>query len=333
MRVLVTGGVGFIGSHFIEQLMAKWPDYKVLNIDCLSYAGNLANLANVAKNSNYQFAKVNICDNLLLEGLFSSFKPDVVVHFAAESHVDNSIASPNNFIQTNIIGTFNLLELARKYWCNIGSFLHHRFIHISTDEVYGSLGRKGIFKEGDPLRPNSPYSASKGASDLLVRSYHKTYDLNAIICHCSNNFGPKQHAEKFIPTIIRNALLGNTIPIYGKGENIRDWIYVVDHCLALIKVLEEGSIGDTYNIGGNQEWDNLSLAKSICNLLDQKIPAGQPYTGLINFVEDRLGHDFRYAIDSGKIRQLGWFPRYSFDEALAQTVDWYIEQVQMPVLS
>ena len=322
--VLITGGAGFIGSNFIPFFLENNPDVGlVLNLDLLTYAGNPENLKELKNNDRYKFIKGDICDASLLDEIFKEYRIGYVIHFAAESHVDNSIENPDHFIKTNIRGTFELLQAALRHWKDKPA---NRFHHISTDEVYGSLGKSGYFTESTPYAPNSPYSASKAAADFLVRSYHHTYGLNTVTSNCSNNFGPKQHDEKLIPTIIRKALAGEEIPIYGDGSNIRDWLYVVDHCRAVDLIFHKGSAGETYLIGGNNEYNNLYIARKICEILDEYLPAPHgSYADQISFVTDRPGHDYRYAIDASKIEsELGWSPEESFDSGLSKTVDWYI---------
>lgn len=331
LNVLVTGGAGFIGSHFVEYLLKHYPEYKIINIDKLTYAGSMDNLNSVIDNPQHIFIKGDILDTNLLEEIFQHYQINAVVHFAAESHVDNSIVKPDAFIQTNIYGTFQLLEIAKKFWhqkAEKDNSSLFRFHHISTDEVYGSLGKEGYFSETSPYAPNSPYSASKASSDMLVRSYHKTYQLNTVITNCSNNFGSRQHDEKLIPTIIRNAILKKPIPIYGNGLNIRDWLSVKDHVRAIDWVLHNGAPGEQYNIGGNQEMTNLDLAEQICVILDEckPLPENISYSRQINFVSDRLGHDFRYAVNTDKIQRLGWKSLSQFSEELYQTVCWYLSK-------
>lgn len=330
-NILVTGGAGFIGSNFIEYLLNE-NEVTVINFDKLTYAGSLENLKNVEHHDNYVFIKGDIYDRSHLEKVFSEHNITDVIHFAAESHVDNSIDNPEAFINTNINGTFNLLDVAYKFWMkepNIKKepYSNSRFIHISTDEVYGSLGKEGYFTEETPYAPNSPYSASKAASDFLVRSYFHTYGMNVITTNCSNNYGPNQHNEKLIPTIIRKALNNEAIPIYGNGQNIRDWLYVKDHCEGILLAFKKGEAGETYNIGGNNEETNLQIANKICAILDQKVPRVKPYSELITFVKDRPGHDFRYAIDASKIQnELGWKPKETFNTGIEKTIDWYIKK-------
>jgi dTDP-glucose 4,6-dehydratase len=310
LKLLITGGAGFIGSNFIRFMMARHPDYKIINLDLLTYAGNLANLKGIGKNPNYQFVKGDICDFQLVDSLAPSV--DAIINFAAESHVDRSIVDPALFARTNILGTQVLLETARKY--NI-----KKFLQISTDEVYGSLGDTGYFTEETPLSPNSPYSASKASADLFVHAYAQTYDLTINITRCSNNYGPYQFPEKLIPLLVSKALQNQPLPIYGDGSHIRDWLYVTDHCAAIDLVLHQGKSGEIYNIGGHNEWTNYELAKNILSIL------GKPES-LIQFVQDRPGHDRRYAINASKIRQeLGWKPQYSFEQGIVETLNWYLQ--------
>lgn len=330
--ILVTGGAGFIGSNFVPYFCAKYPEYKVINLDKLTYAGNLQNLSECENMPNYTFVKGDICDEKLVPELFAKYDIRGVIHFAAESHVDNSIKGPKAFIETNIGGTFNLLENARKYWMEApGKFKpgyeECRFHHISTDEVYGTLGETGLFREDTPYAPNSPYSASKASSDFIVRAYHHTYGMNVTTSNCSNNYGPKQHDEKLIPTIIRKCLAEQPIPIYGQGTNIRDWLYVLDHCKAIDLIFHKGKSGETYNVGGFNERNNLQIVHTICALLDERRPRAKgKYADLITFVADRPGHDLRYAIDSTKLsRELGWKADENFDTGIVKTVDWYLQ--------
>lgn len=330
--ILVTGGAGFIGSNFIPYFMSSHPDYKIVNLDVLTYAGNLANLKEVEGNPNYTFVKGDICDRALVESLFGRHNFNGVIHFAAESHVDNSISGPEAFIKTNINGTFTLLDVARKSWMNapfeFKSGRHgNRFLHVSTDEVYGSLGKEGLFKETTPYAPNSPYSASKASSDLLVRSYFHTYGLNVVTTNCSNNYGPKQHNEKLIPTIVRKAISGQSIPIYGDGMNVRDWLYVLDHAKGIDLTFHTGRSGETYNIGGRNERTNIQIVNTICQILDDKRPRvdSKSYKEQITFVKDRAGHDMRYAIDASKIEsELGWRAEENFESGIMKTVNWYL---------
>lgn len=330
-NILITGGAGFIGANFVEYLVEKLADSSIIVLDKLTYAGDKKNLAKVKSHPKFKFIEGDICDTKLLQELFETHNITDVIHFAAESHVDNSITGPEAFIQSNIIGTFRLLEQARASWLEKPmqlkeGFKKARFVHISTDEVYGSLGETGLFTETTAYAPNSPYSASKASSDMLVRSYFHTYGLPVVTTNCSNNYGAYQHKEKLIPTIIRKALAGQPIPIYGTGKNIRDWLYVVDHCKGIHQVWEEGRLGETYNIGGNNEYTNLDIAYRICAILDEKVPSDKPYESLIEFVEDRLGHDFRYAIDATKIKEeLNWIPDENFDSGIEKTVSWYLE--------
>ena len=331
--ILVSGGAGFIGSNFIPYFLNKYPKYKIINLDLLTYAGNLENLKEIKNNSNYQFIKGNICNRELVEFIFNKYDIRGVIHFAAESHVDNSIENPSIFIETNVNGTFTLLDVAQKYWMKRPfiykeNYKRCRFHHISTDEVYGSLKDTGFFTEETPYAPNSPYSASKASSDMIVRSYQKTYGLNTTITNCSNNYGPKQHKEKLIPTIIRKALSNEPIPIYGDGKNIRDWLYVLDHCKAIDLVYHKGKEGNIYNIGGGNEKTNLEIVNIICILLDKKVPQKRSYRELITFVEDRAGHDRRYAIDSSKIQnELGWRADENFESGVLKTVEWYLMNI------
>ncbi len=327
--IFVTGGAGFIGSALIRHLVAT-TGFTVVNIDKLTYAGNLDTIAEVADNSRYHFEQSDICDAGAMAALFDRYRPQAVMHLAAESHVDRSIDGPAAFIQTNIIGTYTLLEAARNYWNSLPATERDRFrfLHVSTDEVYGSLGRQGFFTEGTPYRPNSPYSASKASSDHLVRAWHHTYGLPTLLTNCSNNYGPYQFPEKLIPLMIINALAGKPLPIYGKGDNIRDWLYVDDHVRALILVLEKGLPGQTYNIGGHNEKTNLEVVTTLCAILDELHPNQElgRYDRLVRFVPDRPGHDQRYAIDAGKIeRQLDWKPSETFSSGLRKTVQWYLE--------
>jgi len=332
--ILVTGGAGFIGSNFIPLFLEKNPEAFVVNLDKLTYAGTLENLREVESHPRYQFVQGDICDRPLVEGLFNRHNFSGVIHFAAESHVDNSIAGPEAFISTNVVGTFVVLDVARRHWLTgpgrpKPGCENNRFHHISTDEVYGSLGPTGKFSESTPYAPNSPYSASKAAADMLVRSYFHTYGLNVVTTNCSNNYGPKQHREKLIPTIIRKALDGQPIPIYGDGRNVRDWLFVDDHCKAVETVYHRGRAGETYNVGGENELTNNSIAAAICTLLDKirPRPDGKSYQTQLTFVEDRAGHDKRYAIDARKIMaELGWSPEQSFVAGIRTTVEWYISR-------
>lgn len=331
--ILITGGAGFIGSNFVPYFCEKYPEYKIINLDKLTYAGNLENLCECENMPNYTFVQGDICDADLVEKLFDENDIRGVIHFAAESHVDNSIKGPRAFINTNVIGTFNLLDAARRHWMDAPGavkpgYEDARFHHISTDEVYGALGDTGLFREDTPYAPNSPYSASKASSDFLVRAYHHTYGMNVTTSNCSNNYGPKQHNEKLIPHIISKALAGQPLPIYGKGENVRDWLYVLDHCKAIDLIFHRGVSGQTYNIGGRNERNNITIVKTICAILDEKRPRndGKKYEEQITFVADRAGHDFRYAIDATKLEtELGWRADENFDTGIIKTVDWYLK--------
>ncbi len=331
--ILVTGGAGFIGSNFVPYMAAKYPDYLVLNLDKLTYAGNPDNLKECASMPNYRFVEGDICDAALVGRLFAEFDVRGVVHFAAESHVDNSISGPRAFVETNLLGTFTLLDAARNHWQEAphktkSGYEDCRFHHISTDEVYGALGETGYFTEKTPYDPSSPYSASKAGSDMLVRAYHRTYGMNVTVSNCSNNYGPKQHPEKLIPKIIANALAGREIPIYGDGKNVRDWLYVLDHCKAVDLIFHRGKSGETYNIGGHNERNNLQIVDAICAILDEKCPRadGRPYKEQMVFVKDRPGHDRRYAIDASKLTaELGWKADENFATGIVKTVEWYLQ--------
>lgn len=331
MKILVTGGAGFIGSAVVRHII-QYTENTVLNVDKLTYAGNLESLAKVVDNSRYQFSQTDICDRAALDQLFEMFQPDAVMHLAAESHVDRSITGPAAFIETNIIGTYQLLEAARHYWNGLAENekAKFRFHHISTDEVYGDLeGTEDLFLETTPYAPSSPYSASKASSDHLVRAWHRTYGLPVILTNCSNNYGPYHFPEKLIPLVILNALAGKPLPVYGNGAQIRDWLYVEDHARALYKVVTEAEVGETYNIGGHNEQQNIDVVKAICNLLEELAP-NKPegianYHDLITYVKDRPGHDLRYAIDASKIKKdLGWVPVETFESGLRKTVEWYL---------
>ena len=341
MRYLITGGAGFIGSAVIRHII-EHTSHHVLNVDVLTYAGNLESIP-CANSERYQFARVDICDQVALSKVFQDFEPDSVMHLAAESHVDRSIDGPAEFIQTNIVGTYNMLEVSRSYWQGLDEAAQQafRFHHISTDEVYGDLGPEGLFTETTSYEPSSPYSASKASSDHLVRAWQRTYGLPTIITNCSNNYGPYHFPEKLIPLIILNALAGKALPVYGDGSQIRDWLYVEDHARALVKVVSEGKVGETYNIGGHNERKNIDVVKTICTMLDELVPFGThpsfvkaqaktldsspSYSSLITFVTDRPGHDVRYAIDASKIeRELGWVPLETFESGIRKTVEWYL---------
>ncbi|MGJ0339005.1 dTDP-glucose 4,6-dehydratase [Aliarcobacter cryaerophilus] len=347
--ILLTGTAGFIGSNFVPYFLEKYPNYNLVNLDLLTYAGDLENLKECETNPRYKFIKGDICNRELVEFIFSEYDIKGVIHFAAESHVDNSIKNPGVFVHTNVNGTFTLIDVAYKYWMNKpfkykDEYKDCRFHHISTDEVYGTLSDdpKDLFTETTPYAPNSPYSASKASSDMIVRSYQETYGLNTVITNCSNNYGPKQHDEKLIPTIIRNALKGNPIPIYGDGKNIRDWLYVLDHCKGIDLVYHKGKSGEVYNIGGRNERTNLKIVDRICTILDEKVPLGtgtsvpadktkvqfpKSYKELITFVEDRAGHDRRYAIDATKLEnELGWRADENFDSGIVKTIEWYLNK-------
>lgn len=331
--ILVTGGAGFIGSNFIHVVLQACEDVQIINLDKLTYAGNLDSLRDIETDSRYTFAQGDICDAECVQRLLAEHQPDALVHFAAESHVDRSIDGPEAFIQTNIYGTFNLLECVRHYWHELDGIHKEqfRFIHISTDEVYGSLGKTGFFTEETPYAPNSPYSASKASSDLLVRSYFHTYGLPVIITNCSNNYGPYHFPEKLIPLMILNALEGKSLPVYGNGQNVRDWLYVEDHCRAILKVLEKGRLGEKYNIGGHNEKTNLDIVHTLCDILDEQHPRsdGKSYREQITFVKDRPGHDLRYAIDASKMqRELDWVPAETFETGIVKTVEWYLSHAE-----
>lgn len=328
--VLVTGGAGFIGSNFVSYFLETHSEYHLVNLDALTYAANLDNVE-ISENikDRYTFVEGSICDRPLVASVFEKYDIQGVLHFAAESHVDNSIKNPGVFIETNVTGTFTLVDVAYKKWMHKpfeykAAYKNCRFLHVSTDEVYGTLGATGLFTEATPYAPNSPYSASKASSDMIIRSYHHTYGMNTVITNCSNNYGPKQHNEKLIPTIIRKALAGEAIPIYGDGKNIRDWLYVLDHCKGIDIAFHKGISGEVYNIGGRNEKDNLYIVNKICSILDARIPKEKPYASLITFVEDRAGHDRRYAIDATKIeKELGWKADENFETGIEKTIDWY----------
>jgi len=324
-NILITGGAGFIGSHVVRRFVNNYPNYRIYNLDALTYAGNLENLKDIESKENYTFIKGNICDIDLVDKIFQENNIDTVIHLAAESHVDRSIADPLSFVQTNVIGTATLLNVARKFWNN-----NHEgklFYHVSTDEVYGSLGETGFFYETTPYDPRSPYSASKAGSDHLVMSFYHTYNLPVVISNCSNNYGPNHFPEKLIPLSIHNIIQNKPLPIYGKGENVRDWLYVIDHANAIDTILHKGKIGETYNIGGHNEWTNIELIRLLCKIMDEKLGREKGSSEkLITFVTDRAGHDLRYAIDATKLKEeLGWTPSLQFEEGLNKTVDWYLE--------
>ncbi len=329
---IVTGGAGFIGSAVVRMIIESSDDV-VVNIDKLTYAGNLDSLQSVTDNPRYHFVHADICDSKAMAEVFASHQPDAIMHLAAESHVDRSIDGPGDFIQTNIVGSYTLLEAARDYWSGLQADKKEafRFHHVSTDEVYGSLGDEGMFLETTPYDPSSPYSASKASSDHLVRAWHRTFGLPVVLTNCSNNYGPYQYPEKLIPLVLQKARAGEALPIYGTGENIRDWLYVDDHARALILVMKRGMSGETYNIGGHNEVTNIDVVRTLCAILDDREPAkdGKPYAELITYVTDRPGHDMRYAIDASKIqRDLGWVPEETFETGLAKTVDWYLANQQ-----
>ena len=333
--ILITGGAGFIGSNFIPYFLEKYQDYFIINLDLLTYAGNLENLSEIdANHPRYKFVKGHISDRKLVTELFEKYDIRNVIHFAAESHVDNSIKDPESFVRTNVFGTFNLIDVARNHWIESPfkfkeGYEECRFHHVSTDEVYGTLGETGLFEETTPYAPNSPYSASKASSDFFVRSYHHTYGMNVVTTNCSNNYGPKQHNEKLIPTIIRKAISGENIPIYGDGKNIRDWLYVLDHCKGIDLAFHTGVNGETYNIGGRNERNNLYIVDKICSILDEKQPLAKnkSYKEQITFVTDRPGHDQRYAIDATKIEnELGWKADENFETGIVKTVEWYLSK-------
>lgn len=325
--ILITGGAGFIGSHLVRRMVKNYPDYRIVNFDKLTYAGNLENLIDIEDSSNYSFYKGDICNNHDISRAFELYEVTDVIHLAAESHVDRSITGPMAFIQTNILGTANLLNVCRNFW---KEFDQHTFYHVSTDEVYGSLGETGLFEETTPYDPRSPYSASKASSDHIVRAYHHTYGLPIRISNCSNNYGSHQFPEKLIPVMIKNAVEGKDLPIYGDGKNIRDWLWVEDHVAAIDLIFHKGKNGETYNIGGINEWKNIDLVQLICTIIDQRMnrPEGET-SQQIRFVTDRAGHDRRYAIDATKLEtELGWKPSITFEEGLAKTVDWYLANQQ-----
>lgn len=327
MRVIVTGGAGFIGSALVRHLVLD-KGFEVLNIDKLTYAGNAASLSLVDDKPSYRFLKADICDRAAMEQAFADFRPHRIMHLAAESHVDRSITGAADFVRTNIIGTFNLLEAARGYWSGLEEERKDtfRFLHVSTDEVYGSLGSEGLFREDTPYDPSSPYSASKAASDHLAKAWHRTYGLPVVVSNCSNNYGPYHFPEKLIPLTILNALDGKRLPVYGKGDNVRDWLYVDDHARALDMIIEQGRPGETYNVGGRNERQNIEVVRRICQVLDKLVPADAPREQLIEFVTDRPGHDARYAIDASRLEnELGWRAHEDFDSGIEKTVRWYLE--------
>lgn len=324
-KILITGGAGFIGSHVVRRFVNTYPDYQIINLDKLTYAGNLLNLKDIEDKPNYKFIKGDITDAQFIDDLFKNEQPDSVIHLAAESHVDRSISNPLEFVMTNVIGTVNLLNAAKQYWKD--HYDQHLFYHVSTDEVYGALGKEGMFTETTSYDPHSPYSASKASSDHFVRAYQDTYGLQTVISNCSNNYGSHHFPEKLIPLAINNIKNKLPIPIYGSGENVRDWLWVEDHARAIDVIFHKGNRGETYNIGGHNEWTNLDLIYLLCKILDQKLdrPAGDS-AKLITFVKDRAGHDLRYAIDAKKLEEeLGWTPSLQFEEGLERTVDWYLE--------
>ena len=326
--LIITGGAGFIGSHAVRLFVNRYSDYRIVNLDKLTYAGNLENLIDIDFKDNYVFEKADITDAVIINDIFEKYRPDGVIHLAAESHVDRSISSPMEFIMTNIVGTVNLLNAARAVWES--NYDGKRFYHVSTDEVYGSLGAEGYFVETTPYDPRSPYSASKASSDHLVRAYFHTYGMPVVLSNCSNNYGPNHFPEKLIPLAINNIKNNKPIPVYGKGENVRDWLYVLDHARAIDVIFHNGKNGETYNIGGNNEWTNIDLIRLLCKIMDRKMGRAEGVSEkLITFVKDRAGHDLRYAIDSSKLQnELGWKPSLQFEEGLEKTVDWYLDNEQ-----
>jgi len=323
-KIIITGGAGFIGSHVVRRFVTTYSDYQIVNLDKLTYAGNLANLKDIENSPNYRFVKGDITDAAFIDGLFAAEQPDAVIHLAAESHVDRSISNPIEFVLTNVVGTVNLLNAARKHW--EGRYDTHRFYHVSTDEVYGALGDSGMFTEETKYDPHSPYSASKASSDHFVRAYHDTYGLDLVISNCSNNYGSHHFPEKLIPLAINNIKNNRPVPVYGKGENVRDWLWVEDHARAIDVIFHKAASGETYNIGGHNEWKNIDLIRLLCRIMDRKLGRGEGESAkLITFVKDRAGHDLRYAIDATKLKhELGWEPSLQFEEGLEKTVDWYL---------
>lgn len=324
-KIIITGGAGFIGSHVVRRFVNQYPDYQIVNLDALTYAGNLENLKDIESKENYTFIKADIRDAELIESIFETEKPDAVIHLAAESHVDRSIKDPLAFVQTNVIGTVNLLNAAKNIWKS--DYSKYRFYHVSTDEVYGALGATGFFTEETPYNPHSPYSASKASSDHFVRAYHDTYGMDTVVSNCSNNYGANHFPEKLIPLSINNIKNNKSIPIYGKGLNVRDWLWVEDHARAIDVIFHNAKTGTTYNIGGHNEWTNIDLIKLLCKIMDKKLGRAEGTSEkLITYVEDRAGHDLRYAIDPTKLQnELGWKPSLQFEEGLEKTVDWYLE--------
>lgn len=327
-KIVITGGAGFIGSHVVRLFVNKYPDYQIYNLDCLTYAGNLENLKDVEDKPNYHFIKGDISDGDFVQNLFQKHQFDGVIHLAAESHVDRSITNPMQFVLTNVVGTVNLLNAARAIWN--GNFEDKRFYHISTDEVYGSLGETGSFTETTPYQPHSPYSAAKASSDHFVRAYHDTFGLPTVISNCSNNYGPNQFPEKLIPLFIHNIKNNISLPVYGQGTNVRDWLYVEDHAAAIDLIFHQAKVGETYNIGGNNEWRNIDLIKQLIEIMDRKLGRAEGASlSLITYVADRAGHDLRYAIDASKLkRELGWEPKVRFTEGFEATVDWYLANTE-----
>jgi dTDP-glucose 4,6-dehydratase len=330
MKILITGGAGFIGSHVVRRFVNRYPDYHIYNLDSLTYAGNLENIRDIEDAQNYTFIKGDITDESMISELFDSLQLDAVIHLAAESHVDRSISDPLQFVKTNVLGTANLLNAARKSWSAGNNLAKCKFYHVSTDEVYGSLGATGYFTETTPYDPRSPYSASKAASDHLVRAYHHTFGMQVVLSNCSNNYGSYQFPEKLIPLMIHNIRNNKPLPVYGKGENVRDWLWVEDHASAIDEIFHKGKNGETYNIGGNNEWKNIDLVMLLCGIMDKKLGrAAGTSANLITYVKDRAGHDLRYAIDSSKLkRELGWQPSIAFEQGLEKTVDWYLSNQQ-----